>query len=123
MSPRPPSKNGASAWYLFVSTVFDAKSSEKTTVLIWAQARGRPADRKSTDVRASRFREAARGCKRAGVNDSVRRVLQGKNFGSGKLEFLIGSPVCYQRKPIPSAKSAQDIRIVDAAKRFGAEKR
>src|SRR6266511_1340291 len=95
------------------------KSSKKTKLVIWAEARGRTANSKKTDASASKFPEAARGCKRAGGNASVRRVLQATVFGSGKLEFLIGSPVWFQRKPIPSANSALYIRNADAAKRVG----
>src|SRR6185436_16366795 len=42
MSPMPPSKNGASGWYLPGSMVFEEKSSAKTTWAICPEAWGMP---------------------------------------------------------------------------------
>src|SRR5207302_11469800 len=58
MSPWPPSKNGASGWYLAGSMTPSAKSSENTVLVIWADAGKGQASSTRTAAAASKRREA-----------------------------------------------------------------
>ena len=48
---------------LFVSIVFEAKSSEKTTVEIWAEARGDPNTPRRMSDTATTGKDLVTGCK------------------------------------------------------------
>src|SRR6266550_4501084 len=102
MSPRPPSKNGASGWYLLVSMVLAAKSSEKTTVEIWAEARGRQTHRPRIAAATSKFRHPMRERKyRVGDGGSLRTVGPIVVRAGGELFFLISSHVWVSAPPHP----------------------
>src|SRR5881396_1878608 len=100
MSPRPPSKNGASGWYLFVSMVLAAKSSEKTTVEIWAAACGRQTHKQKIAAATSSFRHTISEFKNAVRYGGSRRAVRPTVFRSGRLFFLIGSPVWFQHRHV-----------------------
>src|SRR5207249_6237474 len=109
ISPRPPSKNGASAWYLFVSIVLAAKSSEKTTVEIWPKACGRKANKHSVAAATSRFLHTTQERNNTVECGVLRRKVRPKVFREGKRFFLISSDVWVSAPPHPDGYSAKDI--------------
>src|SRR5436190_23809875 len=92
--------------------VLAAKSSEKTTVEIWAEACGRKANKHSVAAAGSRFRHAIQDRKNTVECGVLRRKVSQEVFRTGKSFFLISSDVWVSAPPHPDNLSEKGILVV-----------